>query len=112
MVPRFWSHGHQLAVDTRTGATPVPPGAEAKTQVLYLCELHGNWPTNMKAFKFPIHQRKTQKNAPSPLKFPKDFKFSGNWNEDFLWEKKYRFRPEEGGLRMSSEAVPRTPWLG
>ena len=37
MVSRFWSHGRQLAVFARTGATPVHAGAEAKTQVLYLC---------------------------------------------------------------------------
>ena len=47
MVSRFWSHGRQLAVVARTGATPVHAGAEAKIQVLYVCELHGNSPTNM-----------------------------------------------------------------
>ena len=61
MVPRFWLQGRQLAVFPRTGATPVHAGAEAKTQVLYLCEFHGNSPTNMKGFEFPIDRRKQQK---------------------------------------------------
>ena len=50
MVLRFWSHVRQLAVFTRTGATLVHAGAEAKTQVLYLCEVHGNLPANMMRF--------------------------------------------------------------
>ena len=50
----FWSHGRQLAVVARTGATPVHAGTEAKIQVLYLCEFHGNSPTNMRGFSFPI----------------------------------------------------------
>ena len=54
MVSQFWSHGRQLAVVARTGATPVHAGAEAKIQVLYVCEFHGNSPTNMKGFSFPI----------------------------------------------------------
>ena len=61
MVPRLWSHGRQLAVVTHTGATPVHGGAETKTQVLYFCKFHGNSPTNMKGFSFPIDQRKEQK---------------------------------------------------
>ena len=100
MVPRFWSQGRQLAVFTRTGATPVHTGAAVKRQVLYLCEFHGNSPTNMKESEFPIDGRRERKrNAPCPLKFSKDFKFRGTMNEDILWETNYRFRPEEGGVK-------------
>ena len=41
---------------------------------------------------------KNKKSCAWPLKFPKHFKFWVTWNEDvLLLEKKYRFRPEEGG---------------
>ena len=62
MIPRFMSHGRKRSVVTRTGPTPVHTGAEAKTQVLYLCEFDGNWPTNMKGFSFPIHRPTQPKN--------------------------------------------------
>ena len=81
IVPRFWSHGRQLAVVTQTGATPVHTGAEAKTQVLYICEFNGKiW----RDFNSLLINAKDQKNAASPLKFPKDFRFRGNWDEDLL----------------------------
>ena len=54
MVSRFRLHRRQLAVVARTGATPVHAGAEAKIQVLYVCKFHGNLPTKMKGFSFPI----------------------------------------------------------
>ena len=54
MVSQFRSHMGQLAVVVRTGATPVHAGAEAKIQVLYVCEFHGNSPTSVKEFSFPI----------------------------------------------------------
>ena len=60
----------------RTGATPVHTGAKAKTQVLYLCEFHGNSPTNMKGFYFPIDRRK-KKCAYSPA-VSQRFEVSGN----------------------------------
>ena len=84
MVSRFWSHGRQLAVVARTGATPVHAGAEAKTQVLYLCEFHRNLLTIMKGYLIP-HRSTPKKNVLGRLTFPKDFKFRGTWNEDFLW---------------------------
>ena len=61
MVLRFWLHGRQLVVVARTGATPVHAGAKAKILVLYVCEFHGNSPTNMKGFSFPIDRRKKPK---------------------------------------------------
>ena len=92
MVPRFCSHRRPLAVFTPTGATPVPAGAEAKTQVLYLCEFHGNSPTRMKGFSFPINRRKKPKKyAPSPLRFWR------TWDDDLFWQTKYTFGTEEGG---------------
>ena len=67
MFSQFWSHARQLAVVARTGETPVHAGAEAELQVLYVCEFHGNSPTNMKGFSFPIDCRTNQKNcAQSP----------------------------------------------
>ena len=54
VVSQFWSHVRQLAVVARTGATPVQAGAEAKIQILYVSEFHGNVPTDMKGFSFPI----------------------------------------------------------
>ena len=47
---------------------------------------------------YPCTQ-KTKRNAPSPGKLPKDFNFWGTWNEEFLWEIKYAFRREEGGVK-------------
>ena len=90
MVSQFWSHGRQLAVVARTGATPVHAGAEAKIRELYVCEFHGKSPTNMKGFSFPYRlTQKTKKNAPSPLEFLKAFKFRGTWHKDLLWKTKY-----------------------
>ena len=77
---------------TQTGATPVHAGAEAKTQVLYLCKFHRNLPSNMEGFSFPIDGRKKpKKHVPTPLKFLKDLKFWGTSVEDLLQETKYFF---------------------
>ena len=61
MVPQFGSHGRQLAVFARTGAAPVHAGAEARTQVLYLCEFTRRLPMKMKRFPFLLIGAKYQK---------------------------------------------------
>ena len=59
MVSRFWSHGRQLAVVARTGPTLIHEGAEAKIQVLYVCEFHRSFPYKYERIFIPY--RLTQK---------------------------------------------------
>ena len=75
VVPQLWSHRRQLAVSTRTGATPVHAGAESKTQVLYLCKFHRNLPTIMKGFQSPTNRR--QKKCPQSPEVSQRFGVSG-----------------------------------
>ena len=90
MVPRFWSHGRQPAVFARTGATPVHAGAEARNSGPVRLRISRKFADKYEGIFIPYRlTQKTKKNAPSPLKFPKDFNFWGTWDEGLLWKTKY-----------------------